>query len=116
MLLLLTLLLHLLPRGRAHAAPSPLFLSGRLPYRKEFGLLWTALVSWLLPTGMLFGFHFWQFGRPYDWQLYSSLTTVGVLCGIAARQFAAHGYDRLTYTLTLAAAITCFGINVARFV
>lgn len=93
----------------------PSVLRGSLPYRKEQTLFWTALVGWLSPTGLLFGFHFWQFGRPLDWQLHSSLTTIGVLCGISARQFAEQGYPNLTYVTTLAAGFTCFGINVCRW-
>ena len=78
-------------------------------------VFWSALTGWLLPTGILGGFHFWQFGRPYDWQLFSSLTAVGCATGIAARQFAQFGEYRMTYSLTLISGLTCFGINLARW-
>ena len=46
----------------------------------------------LSSESILGGRHFHSFGRPLDWQLYSSLTLIGGLVGVAARQFAAHGH------------------------
>jgi hypothetical protein len=93
----------------------PAVIRGSLPYRMEQTLRWTALIGWMSPTGLLLGFHFWQFGRPLDWQLHSSLTIIGVVCGIGARQFAQAGYAESTYAITLAASLACFGINAVRF-
>ena len=55
----------------------PAVARGTLVYKEELVLFYIALFGWLLPSGFLGGFHFRQFGRPYDWQLFSSLTVVG---------------------------------------
>ena len=54
-------------------------------------------------------------GHPYDWHLYMSLTTIGILSGVTARQFAQHGNEETTYLLTLIAGLTCFAINGLRW-
>ena len=94
-------------------------LRGRLQYREEEELWWRAFVTWSSPLGFVAGLHFVQFGRPYDWQLHLSLTSIGVLTGTAARQFTsdfAPPPEALTYMLTLVAGVVCFGINLGRFV
>ena len=62
------------------------------------------------------GFHFISHGRPYDWQLYCSLASIGGITGIAARQFASIGKVDETRLLMLIAGAACVGINFARFV
>ena len=93
----------------------PAVLRGRLPFRGELAVFWQAFLTWLLPTGYLFGLHFAVFGRPLDWRLFTSLTIVGILTGITARQYAAHGVSDLTFSLSLVAALACFGINALFF-
>ena len=93
----------------------PAVAYGRLIYKEERVLFYTALANWMLPTGILCGLHFVQFGRPYDWQLISSLTAVGIATGIAARQFAQFGEYELTFSMTLSTGLGCFGINFTRW-
>jgi hypothetical protein len=93
----------------------PLVVRGRLPNKQESDYFWHAFLGWLLPTGFLFGRHFCHFGRPLDWQLYTAMTTIGVLTGLTARQFAAIGHDQTTYLLTLSAGAGCFAINLLRW-
>ena len=93
----------------------PAVARGTLVYKEELVLFYIALFGWLLPSGFLGGFHFRQFGRPYDWQLFSSLTVVGVLTGVAARNYSRFAEYEITYLLTLSAGLACFGINLGRW-
>jgi hypothetical protein len=63
----------------------------RLQYVEETSLWWNAFVVWGSPVGLLGGFHFKSFERPYDWQLFCSLSTIGILTGLTSRQYAAVG-------------------------
>jgi len=93
----------------------PRVVRGTLVYKEEVVLFWSALLVWMMPTGFFFGLHFVNFGRPLDWQLYSSLITIATITGIAARNYAAIGQADMTYLLTLTAGISCFGINLLRW-
>ncbi len=90
-------------------------VSGKLTFRPENRLWWRALLTWIEPRGFFCGLHFRDFGKPYDWQVYSSLTLVGTLTGIAARQFSRFDSPKMTSLLTLAASIGCVAINLARW-
>ena len=88
----------------------------RLQHVEETSLWWNAFVVWGSPVGLLGGFHFTSFERPYDWQLFCSLSTIGILTGLTSRQYAAVGRRDEANLLTLIAGLLCFGINLARFI
>ena len=93
----------------------PTVVRGRLQDREETVYFWTALIGWLSPFGVLGGFHFRQFGRPYDWQLFCSLTLIGGTVGATVRQYVSVSNERAVLLLTLISGVTCFGINIARW-
>ncbi len=94
-------------------------------WRLPLPLVWSAMHSSTQPTAKaattphtltnLPSLPLLHTGHPYDWHLYMSLTTIGILSGVTARQFAQHGNEETTYLLTLIAGLTCFGINGLRW-
>lgn len=91
-------------------------LRGTLTRRPEDSVFYSAVITWLLPSGYLLGFHFRILGRPLDYQLYSSFSAVGAVCAVGAREFARWGNVDKTYYFCLGAGAGAIGINVLRFV
>lgn len=94
----------------------PYVLRGTLTRRPEDPVFYSAVITWLLPSGYLLGFHFRILGRPLDYQLYSSFSALGAVCAVGAREFARWGNVDKTYYFCLGAGAGAIGINVLRFV
>ncbi len=89
---------------------------GTLPRRYEHATFWSAVHTWLMPTGYICGLHFAALGRPLDWQLYSSFSAIGALCAVNNMLFATKGKAGMTFLLILVAGIGALGLNLLRFV
>jgi len=90
-------------------------LCGTLSLRPEDAVFYSAVVTWLLPSGYLAGYHFRILGRPFDYQVFSSFTLVGGICTVGWRQFARWGAVDNTYLSCLTAGAAAGALNVLRF-
>ena len=86
--------------------------------RRLCAVFWRAVQTWALPTGYILGLHFVQLGHPYDYQLYSSYSSIAILALITNRQFACADvcdYENTTAAVLVIGGISILAFNVLRF-